>query len=245
MLPAAKLQYCYIMEERRRTSSRFALAVAFGIALVILALVLSRAGATLQNRSATRVNAVITTPAPTPTMTVAITIDPDDPVLGDEQAAVTIIEFADFASPAGKTFHETIFPLVRDTYVKTGKARYVFKHFPLIQIHPAAQSAAVAAQCAAAAGKFWEYADSVFAHSTEITDEHLWQYAQDLGVDTNSFRACVARADRRLEVTRDQQAGIAAGITATPTLVINGYLLEGVEPLENYQQVIDRLLAPP
>jgi len=172
-----------------------------------------------------------------------VKIEANDPVLGDPKAPVTMVEFSDFQCPYCKQYHDTTFSRLKQTYIDTGKVKYVYKDFPLSQLHPRAQASAEAAQCAHEQGKFWEYGDILFKNQQALADENLKQYAVDLKLDTKAFDACYSSGKYRADIAGDQQAGIAAQVTGTPGFAINGQRLDGALPYEKFQQVIDEALA--
>ncbi len=94
----------------------------------------------------------------------------DDPVLGNPNAPVTIIEFGDFQCPYCKKFHDDTFPMLKKTYIDTGKAKFVYRDFPLENIHPNARPAAEAAECADDQGKFWEYHNALYRDQSALFD---------------------------------------------------------------------------
>jgi protein-disulfide isomerase len=173
---------------------------------------------------------------------VDVAIEEDDIILGSERAPVTVVEFTDFECPFCKRHHETTFKQINEQYIKTGKVRYVVKHFPLPQLHARAEAAAAAAQCANEQGKAADYIDLLFANQKELTDSHLIAYAQQVGMDEVVFKQCIGEEETREAVGADQQAGIAAGVTGTPGFVINGRTLDGAQPFAQFQAAIEEEL---
>ena len=106
----------------------------------------------------------------------------DDHVKGDRNASGTIIEYSEFQCPFCAEFFRTAYADVLATLVDTGLARYVFRHFPLRDIHPNAQAAAEASECAADQGMFFEYHDLLFANQDRLETEDLQRYADELGL---------------------------------------------------------------
>ena len=160
-------------------------------------------------------------------------------VRGPETAPISIIEFSDFQCP----FCRQVQPALAELQTLYGdKIRWSFKDLPLSSIHPQAQGAAEAARCAADQGKFWEFRAAMFA-STNITPELFQTTADGLGVNSDEFKACLASGRHREAVLADSEEAEALGITGTPAFVINGVLLSGAQPLENFVSVIDRELA--
>ena len=111
----------------------------------------------------------------------------DDPFLGPQDAPVTLVEFSDFQCPYCRRVQSVLKRLMAAYH---GKLKLVFRDFPLRQIHPEAQKAAEAAQCANDQGQFWPYHDRLFA-TTELGTEHLKQYAVEMGLDAEGFNTCL------------------------------------------------------
>ena len=117
----------------------------------------------------------------------------------------------------------------------------VFRDFPL-NIHNNAQSAAEAAQCARAQGKFWEYHDKLFASQQALAVEQLKQYAKEIGLNEEAFNACFDAGTYRNDVLQDEKEGEQAGVSGTPAFFINGRFLSGALPYEAFASIIDEEL---
>ena len=174
----------------------------------------------------------------------------DDPVLGNASAKVTIIEFGDYQCPSCRLFWREIEPRLKKEYVDTGKVKLVFRDFPIKEIHPDATAAAMAAQCAADQGKYWEYHDRIFREQDKGTDDVVRFKAADLKkwgaairLDATAFNACVDSARYQDEVAKDYADGIAVGIQGTPTFFINGRLVGGAQSFPVFKKIIDEELA--
>ena len=163
--------------------------------------------------------------------------------LGDEKAAITLIEFSDYQCPFCGRFYQQTLPQIKENYVKTGKVKFVFKDFPLESIHPFAMPAAIAARCAGDQDKFWEYHDKIFENQASLSDANLKQWAKDLKLDTAKFNDCLDKQKYLDAVRKDQQEGSAAGVTGTPAFLIEGKLISGAQPYSVFQQAIDAALA--
>jgi protein-disulfide isomerase len=181
-----------------------------------------------------RYTVTIALPAPT----VDVTAD-DDPFLGPQDAMVTIIEFSDFQCPYCQRVQPTLKRLLQDYQ---GKIKLVFRDFPLRNIHPQAQKAAEAAQCAAEQQQFWPYHDRLFA-SASLQIQELKQYAQELGLQMEQFTACLDSNKYAQEVERDLQDGLNAGVNSTPSFFINGQPVSGAAAYEQFKDLIDTALA--
>ena len=189
-------------------------------------------------------------PAPEP-QEVVVSMN-DDPVKGDLNAPVTIIEFSDFQCPyCGRFFKSTLTEIERD-YIKTGKVRYVFRDFPL-DFHKQAPKASEAANCAGEQGKYWEMHDKLFANQNALMVDKLKQYAAEIGLDSGTFDACLDSGKYAEEINRDIEDGKKAGVSGTPSFFIGksqgkgkeitGKRIVGARPYESFKQVIDQLLA--
>ncbi len=117
------------------------------------------------------------------------------------------------------------------------------RDFPLNSIHPYAQKAAEATECADEQGKFWEYHDVVFANQSAIDVDSLKGYAAELGLDTGTFDECLDEGKQSSEVEKDTEDGRASGASGTPAFFINGELVSGAQPFSVFQQIIDAALA--
>ncbi|MDX1500961.1 MAG: thioredoxin domain-containing protein [Thermoanaerobaculia bacterium] len=162
------------------------------------------------------------------------------PSTGPEDAPVTIIEFSDFECPYCSRLAPTL-DRVREEYGE--KVRLVFRQFPLHNIHPNAQKAAEASLCAHEQGRFWEMHDTMFREQRALGVEQLKQKAARLELDTESFNECLDSNRYAEKVDLDLQAGVAAGVTGTPAMFINGRFLGGAQPFEAIAEVIDEELA--
>jgi len=180
----------------------------------------------------------------------------DDPVKGNPDATVTIVEFSDFQCPFCKRFHETTLPLILENYVDTGKVKFVYRDFPIVGLHPnGAFPTALAAGCADEQGMFWQYHDKLFQTqkkwerlATEDVVNELKTFSVELGLDTNQFNNCLDSGKYLNEVNNDLQDGSSYGITGTPGFFIGneemGYIkVSGAQPYSVFQNVLDQMLA--
>ncbi len=176
---------------------------------------------------------------PTPIETTPSTV----PVLGDEDAPITIVEFSDYQCPFCRRHVAETMPTLLAEMIETGRVRYEFKDFPLESIHPEAGKASEAARCAAEQGAYWEMHDSIFEN------QQLWsgqanhtavftQLADQLGLETTSFDACLSSDKYAAAVQADLDEGIALGVTGTPTFFIGGYGISGAQPFDLFEMVV-------
>lgn len=159
---------------------------------------------------------------------------------GDSKAPVTIVEFTDFHCP----FCKRVLNSLAEIEAKyAGKIRLVFRDFPIDQLHPAARKAHEAARCANDQGKFWAYHDKLFASAPRASIDNLKSYAKEVGMDVAAFDKCLSSAKYQAAVQKDIDEGTRLGVTGTPSFFINGRLLVGAAPVENFIRVIDEELA--
>jgi|SRR3989344_3637096 len=165
----------------------------------------------------------------------------DDPFKGSKKAPITIIEFSDFQCPYCAKFFTQTLPFLEEEYIKTGKVKLVYRDFPL-SFHEFAAKASEASECADEQGKFWEYHDKIFNNQKQINVENLKNWALELGLNTEKFNNCLDSDKYRDEVLNDIKDGSSAGVQGTPAYFINGVLVEGAQPYENFKNIIEKEL---
>lgn len=165
----------------------------------------------------------------------------DDPAIGPEDAPITLIEFSDYECPYCKRWHDEVFDRLRAEY--PDQVRFVYRDFPLTSIHPNAEPAAMAANCAHEQDAFWEFHDKLFEQASGLSQEAYISYAEELDLDMDSFTECVESERYKAEVQGDMQYAVNLGIRSTPTFFLNGLPLVGAQPYEVFQEVIEKELA--
>ncbi|MFC5821213.1 Na+/H+ antiporter NhaA [Nonomuraea harbinensis] len=145
-------------------------------------------------------------------------VGPDDHVRGPADAAVTVVEYGDFECPYCGRLH----PILEELRRRRPDVRFVFRHYPLRDMHPRALAAALVAEAAGRDGRFWEMHDKLYAAQRALADADLARYAAELKVDLSAPIA--ARAAR---IERDERSGRESGVRGTPTLFINGVRYRG------------------
>lgn len=182
----------------------------------------------------------------------------DDPVLGDANAPVTIVEFSDYECPFCKRHFDETLPQLIENYVDTGKVKIVYRDLPLSFHDPMATKEAVAANCAREQGgdsKYFHYHDEIFTRTISngngLSEADLTTIATDVGLNLNSFNTCLTDPAQEEEVKKDLADAGKAGATGTPTFVIgkstsngeiDGDLVVGAQPYAAFQAIIDPLL---
>ena len=165
----------------------------------------------------------------------------DDASIGPADAPITIVEFSDYQCPYCKKWYDDVFSRLLSDY--PNQIRFVYRDFPLYQIHPGAEPAAEAAECAGDQNAYWQYHNALFSNKYDLTSDGFIQYATELGLDTNSFASCMSSATHQSEVIKDLQDAINIGVQSTPTFFSNGFQVVGAQPYETFKNIIDQLLA--
>lgn len=169
------------------------------------------------------------------------------PSRGPVDAKVTIVEFSDFQCPFCSRGYQILEEQVMPEY--EGKVRLFFKHLPLKSIHPWAESAALAAECAAAQSSdgFWKMYHSLFKAQRELNQDNVKakvsEFAKRADLDVAKFAQCYDDKVALPRIEKDLAEAAAVGANSTPTFFINGRRLEGAQPLENFKAVIDEELG--
>ncbi|NJK46149.1 MAG: DsbA family protein [Pleurocapsa sp. SU_196_0] len=172
-------------------------------------------------------------------------------VNGNADAPNTVVEFADYECPACGLFAVRVEDAFISEFVNSGKVRYAFRDFPLRQ-HKNAPLAAQAASCAHAQGRFSPYkamlfrAQPLWSHSSNSrAAQQFSEFAAQLGVDEARFSSCLASSDAQPGIEADLGAGRQVGLQATPSFVINGYLVSGALPIEAFRAILNRVGVKP
>lgn len=162
------------------------------------------------------------------------------PTWGNAKAPVTIVEFSDFQCP----FCSRAVPALERIKKEYGpdKVRIVFRDMPLPS-HDRAVPASNAAHCANEQGKFWEMHDVLFENQTKLADADLKGYAKKVGLDEAKYSACFDAKKFQGDIDKSRAEAEKLGISATPSFVINGTLLQGAQPFEKFKEKIDRALT--
>jgi protein-disulfide isomerase len=177
----------------------------------------------------------------------------EDHILGNPDADVIMIEYSDTECPYCKSFHATLHQIM-DEYGKGGKVAWVYRHFPIDQLHSKARNEAEATECVKELGgeeKFWTYLDKIFTETSSndsLDPKRLPELALEVGVDQAAFSKCLANRTYKDKVERDIKDAFAAGARGTPHTVIvtkdgEKYPVEGGQPISVVKAVIDSLLA--
>ncbi len=193
-------------------------------------------------------------PTEQPNLSMKISVD-NDPIIGNPDAPITIIEFSDFQCPFCARFYTQTLPLIYEEYIEPGKVKLVFRDYPIQSIHPNAVPASVAAECANEQGKFKEMHDTLFENQNEWGKQKtadalslFSQYATKIQLEQEVFDSCLTSGKYIEEIKKDFDDGSDYGVTGTPGFFIGndqiGYVeLKGAQPFESFKKVIDSQLG--
>jgi predicted DsbA family dithiol-disulfide isomerase len=160
-------------------------------------------------------------------------IRPIDHVRGNPNAKVTVIEYADLQCPFCADFHTTMRTTLKDTNIK-----WVYRHFPIEQVHPLAWRAAEASECAGAQRFFWQYVDAFFDNQHNLTENAVAEVASVVGLDLTAFGECVKSQKFHSIIVADRNDGVKRRVNATPTFYVNSKRYVGSMSQKDLMQVI-------
>ena len=173
--------------------------------------------------------------------TLKVPVGPADHAIGDQQAPVTLVEYGDYECPHCGHAH----PIVKAVRKHFGKQLlFVYRHFPLTQIHPLAEPAAETAEFAGAHGKFWEMHDAIFENQPSLSLPLLAELSEALGLSAEEAGSSLKSHAFAEKVRNDFLGGVRSGVNGTPTFFINGQRYQGMYEFEDLVEAIDaELLA--
>ena len=167
-------------------------------------------------------------------------VRPDSHAIGSPNAPVTVVEFGDFECPMCGNAQ----PMIQQMLDKYGsQVRFVFRQFPINEIHPYAQTAAEASECAARQGKFWETERKFYQEQADLTEPALDHYAAEIGLNVKAMDQCLMEGTVRARVQLDIDDGKAIGVQGTPTFFVGHQKLVGLTQYTQLSQLIDAQLA--
>lgn len=159
----------------------------------------------------------VTSKTATPDLTIPVSAS--DHSQGADDAPITLVEYGDYECPTCGAAYQ----IVKKVQKKMGdKLKFIFRNFPLAQVHPHAEHAAEAAESADAQGKFWEMHDRLFENQNALDDESLSDYAGEIGLDDKKFTEDLRNERFEKRIRADFAGGIESGVNGTPTFFING-----------------------
>jgi protein-disulfide isomerase len=172
--------------------------------------------------------------------TLKIPVGRTDHVEGDASAPVTLVEYGDYECP----FCGRAFPIVKKVQKHFGKQlRFVFRNFPLTEMHPNAEFAAELSEFAGAHGKFWEAHDLLYENQNRLGGEFYSELANKLNLSPGDLSAALEKREYAAKVHSDFSGGVRSGVNGTPTFFINGARLDGPWEYEDLVTAIDAAIS--
>jgi protein-disulfide isomerase len=162
-----------------------------------------------------------------------------DHIIGPASAKVSIIEYGDFECPSCGQAHAAMKIILKHF---GPQVRFVFRHYPQVEVHSHAELAAEAAEAAGAQGRFWPFYDMLFEHQEHLKESHLRQYAQQIGLDLERYDYEMNDHVYLQRVREHASGGRRLGIRATPTFYVNGALTDVSFGLQHLEEAVERAL---
>jgi len=164
----------------------------------------------------------------------AVDVTDRDHAIGPADARVTLLEYGDYECPdCGNAY-----PIIKRLIKEMPDLRFVFRNFPLYNVHPHASVAAQTAEAAAAQGRFWDMHDLLYEHQKELADLEMSRFALRIGLEIYRFEADLAAERFSQRVSADYESGVQSGVTGTPTFFINGIRFVGEKDEGTLRQAI-------
>lgn len=167
-----------------------------------------------------------------------VPVDVEDHIQGDKRAPITLVEYGDYECPfCGKAYY-----FVKQIEKHFGKQLcFIFRNFPLKELHPHAEAAAEAAEFAADHKKFWEMHDLIFENQENLSIPTLLELGQDLELSTEDLDEAIVNKKYESKISKDFMGGVRSGVNGTPTFYINDQKYVG--PFEELIHAIDAVLV--
>lgn len=226
------------------------IAIVLGFGLIAIAIYFSGAGGTAV--PAEQATGETEGQMEAPDLTKIDPVTEDDHIRGNPNAPIVFVEYSDYDCPFCKNFHATM-NRIMDEHGSTGQVAWVYRHFPLEQLHPSAPKIAQASECVADLGgntAFWTFSDLVFEErgTNEPTDmSRLDEFAVTAGVDEAAFNACLESGQKKDAVNEDAADAVEIGGRGTPhTIILVGGeqgVINGAQPYATVKQIVDDLIA--
>lgn len=159
----------------------------------------------------------------------------EDPILGDPNAPVKIVEYASYLCGYCAQFSSETFPQIEEKYINTGKVKFIYRSFPPIEL-------GMALSCAHEQGKFWEY-HKFFINKTISTEDDLNAHAKEIGLLEENFQSCMSNKKYQAQAEYWYNEGHREGVEGTPTFFINGKMVVGALPFADFEKAIEEALS--
>jgi protein-disulfide isomerase len=168
--------------------------------------------------------------------TLRVPVTQHDHIRGPANAPVTLVEYGDYECPHCGLAHPIV-NAVREHFAR--QLRFVFRHFPLIQIHPNAEMAAESAEFAGTRGRFWEMHDGIYENQDRLGLPLLFALARSLGLSGLELQSALASGEYESKVKADFLGGVRSGVNGTPSFFINGERHDGTYAFDDLVAAIE------
>jgi len=169
----------------------------------------------------------------------AVPVGPADHIQGPDDAPITLVEYGDYECP----YCGAAFPIVKGLQQTFGESlRFVFRNFPLAEVHPHAEIAAEMAEAVGFQGKFWPMHDLLYLNQDDLEEPALLRYAQKAGADVGEAARAIASGVARRRVLADVEGGLRSGVTGTPTFYVNGVRYERSFEFDPFREFLRTVL---
>ncbi|MEA1848851.1 thioredoxin domain-containing protein [Chryseobacterium sp. MHB01] len=157
-------------------------------------------------------------------MSLKPSVSKTDHAQGNDNADLTIVEYGDYQCPYCGAAYPVLKELMKEF---EGQVKFVFRNFPLSEMHPYARPAAIAAEAADLQGKFWEMHDVIYENQQSLNENFLFQLAEKIGLNLSQFKEDIQKPELEKKVDSDFESGIISGVNGTPSFFINGNKFNG------------------
>lgn len=174
-----------------------------------------------------------------------------EPYIGSPDAEVTMVSYEDFECPFCGQYNQDAYPQIVENFVQTGEVQYFYSNLPL-RIHPWAEPSAIASECALNqdAETFWTFKKGFFgnqealgnAYNSGNFDDSMYRWAEQTGLNVDEFRTCYDNEEELNDVNQDKQEAADNGAQATPSVFVNGELVQGAQPYSRFETTINDAL---
>jgi protein-disulfide isomerase len=169
-----------------------------------------------------------------------VPVTESDHAQGRADAPVTLVEYGDYQCP----YCGAAYPIVKQLQERFGDdLRFVFRNFPLQQVHEHALSAATTAEFAAAHGRFWEVHDALYENQEELGTELYVAIVTQVGLDAGQLRAALEGQEYFEKIKLDFNGGVRSGVNGTPSFFVNGTRYDGPRDFETMAEMLDRAIS--
>lgn len=171
-------------------------------------------------------------------MLLRLPVSERDHIQGNPEAEIELVEYGDYECPHCAAAH----PEIKKLQQQMGdRMKFVFRNFPLMNMHKHALKAAIASEVAGELGHFWEMHDRLLENQRHLNDPDLVQYAKEIGLDAEKFEANFSKPQYKEKVEEDLESGLRSGVNGTPSFFVNGQKYEGGYSAEALFEYLDKL----